>query len=320
MSKKKTRKEKQRTPNIPPLTMLRPRLDAVFGREGWAEQGPDALWAELDGAFAGLKVHEALPVLLRAHEKAPGPVRQRLDEVVPAWLAARGYRDILFALLERGAIYEEGRPTARAWLERAGVGRGALEEAESDREPFFRAFAYDNVFQGTVQVYWYVDRRRLRVRGLSFLIDHNPPWEGAVKDIAVLPARAPEDAIDSFVKGYLPLEEVEAARAKHTILTALQANREQGIRLPRDLIAARDLFLEHVLTLPDAEGTPRFTAADFDELARTGRPAEALVLEERLHGGRTRLPDGSEITILEVDPDELDWGAFRLLDEENEDE
>jgi hypothetical protein len=298
--------------------MLRPRLDAMFGREGWAEQGVDAMCAELDAAFAGLKVHEALPVLLRAYEKAPEPVRKRLDEVVPPWLAARGYRDTLFTLFERGAIYEEGRPTARAWLERAGMARGALEEVESSRDVFFRAFAYSNAFQGTVQVYWYADRRRLRVRGLSFLIDYNPPWEGAVKDIVVLPTRAPEDAIASFVKGYLPLEEVEATEAKRMILTALQANREQGIRLPRDLIAARALFLEHVLTLPDAEGTPRFSAADFDELARTGRPAEALVVEERLHGGRTRLPDGSEVLILDLAEDDL--GSLRLLDEENGDE
>ncbi len=194
------------------------------------------------------------------------------------------------------------------------MARGALDEVGSSQEAFFRAFAYGNIFQGVVQVYWYTDRRQLRVRGLTFLIDYNPPWEGAVKDIAVLPARAPEEAIARSVKGFLALQEIEAAEAKRRILMALKANREQGMRLPRDLIAVRGLFLEHVLTLPDTEDTPRFTAADFDELARTGRSAEALVLDERLHGGRTRLPDGSEVTILQVDPDELDWGSSRLLD------
>ncbi len=50
----------------------------------------------------------------------------------------------------------------------------------------------------------------------------------------------------------------------------------EGIRLPRDLIAARALFLEHVLTLPDGPYTPSFSLQDLDELARTGRAAEGL--------------------------------------------
>ena len=61
---------------------------------------------------------------------------------------------------------------------------------------------------------------------------------------------------------------------KREILTALQCNRAEAIRLPRDLIAARDLFLRHVLTLPDEPDAPSFTAEDFRYLSTHGETPE----------------------------------------------
>lgn len=310
MSKKRRGRDEARRPSTPPITGLRPRLDAMFSREGWAEQDVDALWAELDSAFVGLKAQDALPVLLRSYQQAPERVRRRLDEIIPGWLAARGCRDTLLALVERGAIYPEGQPTAVSWLRDAGVERTALERIEQEPSPFYRAYAYDDGSQGIVDVFWYTDRRRLRVRGMGFLIDHNPPWEGATKDIIAYPSRSPEDAIAEFVETSIErgvfLQEVGAAEAKDTILRSLEANRREGIRLPRDLIAARSLFLEHVLALPNRPGTPSFTAQDFDELARVGRPAEELRWVEQHVGRRVRLKDGQEVVILGGPLDE-DW-------------
>ncbi len=79
MSKKRGGKGKQRKPSIPPLTGLRPRLDAMFFSEGWAERGTDALSMDLDSAFEGLKANEALPVLLRSYQPL-----ERLERDRPA--------------------------------------------------------------------------------------------------------------------------------------------------------------------------------------------------------------------------------------------
>lgn len=313
MSKK--RRGKQKSPNIPPITGLRRRLDAQFRREGWAERDDEALRAALDAAFEGLKADEALPVLVRARQQAPERVGQRLDKVIPGWLDARGYRDTLLALLEQDAIYAEGQPVATTWLQEAGVAPGALEEIQEEPSLFYAAYAYDDTSQGVVFVFWYTDRRRIRVCGMNFLIDHNPPWEGAVKDITVLPTRTPEAATEGvhlFHQRGMAVLEVDPTEAKDAILRALQANRQESIRLPQDLVLAREMFLEHVLTLPDGPETPSFSAQDFDALTQQDRLAEALRVEEQLFGRRMRLEDGSEMVFLgdpldEDDYDEDDW-------------
>jgi hypothetical protein len=298
----KARKQGARGPNIPPITTLRTRLDALLGSEAWAGRDVAALEADLDAALAGSKTDEALPILIRSTMQAPEHVRQRLDEVIPGWLAKHGYQGNLLTLLERGAVYPEGRPAANAWLERAGVESGVLRAIRQEKPSFYRAYAYDDGSQGTVHVYWYVDRRRQRVRGMTFLMDHNPPWEGAVKDIASFPTRTPENAIADFVtpstgRG-IHLQEIGATEAKDIILKAMQTNRKEGIRLPRDLIAAREPFLEHVLTLPDGPNTPPFTAQDFAELASAGESPESLSYAEQHFGRRVRMEDGTEVLVL----------------------
>ena len=124
MSKKnrrKRRKSKHRAPNISPLTLLRPRLDALLGDEAFAEKDSQAIKADLDALFEGLKTYDSLPVLIRAYHSAGGQAQDRLDEIVPGWLDERGYAEPLLTLLERYNIYEEGRERAVAWLKAAGV-------------------------------------------------------------------------------------------------------------------------------------------------------------------------------------------------------
>lgn len=308
MSAKRRKKDKGRRPNIPPRTALRSRVDAAFAREGWPEQDDSTLWAELDALLAGHAADEALPVLLRAHGHAPEAARRRLDEAVPPWLAARGHTDALLDLLARGGVADDLCDTVEAWLVSAGVERTVV--AELLEQPFFRTYLYDDGSQGVVHVYWYTDHRRRRIKGLVVLIDHNPPWEGAVKDVFVTPAKEPEEAIATYVDGPVThdilVHPVAPAQAKAAILRALDANRREEIRLPRDLVAARQVFLEHVLTLSDDPDAPPFDAEAFDALARVGMSAEELRLFEHVVGRTVRLPDGGEVLILGAD-DLEDW-------------
>jgi hypothetical protein len=96
----------------------------------------------------------------------------------------------------------------------------------------------------------------------------------------------------------MELEPVSAERAKTVIMTALNCSRAAKLRLPRDLIAARDEFIRYVLSLPDGPDTPAFVADDFDFLARTGKRPEEVMHFEQTVGRRVRMEDGKELLVM----------------------
>jgi hypothetical protein len=177
---------------------------------------------------------------------------------------------------------------------------------------FLQAYYYDDAetfgepSQAYVVVFWYTNPRRTRAQGVGFLLDYNPPWDGSVKDILVTPNRHPRRVIRDFLeiweRGGMGPETISPEQAKTVILTALNCNRAASLRLPRDLIAARKLFVRYVLSLPDAPDTPSFSEDDFDFLARKGKPPEEVSHFERTVGRRVRLEDGTEIMVM-GDPD-----------------
>jgi len=193
----------------------------------------------------------------------------------------------------------------------AEPGTGKDTKSERSSPSFYKAFTYADGSQGLILILWYAGRDQRQVEGMSFLIDFNPPWEGAVKDIMVLPPRPPKQAEQTYVGAWkrmdMPLKPLDAARAKQKVLQALDANRREGIRLPRDLIRARKAFLAHVLSLPDlANSAPPFTAQDLNRLARTGQTPESIVHFEQTVGRRVRLEDGQELLVI-GDPFDDDW-------------
>ncbi len=113
--------------------------------------------------------------------------------------------------------------------------------------------------------------------------------------------------MDVWSQRGMPIELVGAAEVKKEILECLEANRREGIRLPRDLIRARKLFLEGVLSLPDTPDTPPFSAADFDRLRREGRSPESISHFEQTVGRRVRMEDGKEILVMGAPLDEDEW-------------
>ncbi len=311
MSKmRRDRKGDRLLSSFSPLALLRPRLDGFLSNEALTRKEYDALKADLNAVFKGLKATEFLPVLLSACRDAPLPVQERMDTVVPVWLKEQGHLQALLELVQKRQIAEEERKRALAWLKAAGVDVAHVEKARPVSQ-FHKAYMYSDNSQGIIMLFWYSDRRRSRVQGLGFLIDYNPPWEGSVKDVMVFPQRTPEKARREFVDFWakqFPLSALDPAEVKLEILQALECNRHEQIRLPRDLVRARDLFIKHVLTLPDTPETPSFTPEDFAYLSRSGRPAEAIMEFEQKVGRMVRLEDGTEILIMGADDleDELE--------------
>jgi hypothetical protein len=309
MFKKRKKRKRQHKLSTPPLTLLRPRLDELLGDESWTQKDTQAIKTDLDVVCEGLQAPEFLPVLLKAYQSASAQTQASLDKVMPEWLNERGHTAPLLTLLKQHKIAHPEQKRARAWLKAAGVNPSAFPQTQA-QTLFYQAHMHTDDSQGVIIILWYTNNRRYKVQGMNFLIDFNPPWEGAVKDIIFFPARSAKRALKQYVDPWarrdMPLQPLDATQAKREILKHLEANRREGIRLPRDLILARDSFLEHVLGLADTPETPPFTAEDFDELGRTGEFPEAISHFEQTVGRRVRMEDGQEIIVM-GDPFEDEW-------------
>lgn len=275
------------------------------------------LKTDIDALAQGVKPEQFLAVLLPLYSVSRSV--PALETVVPAWLSERQYQRALQDFLAKEDPEFRIYDFARAWLEQAGGDISALEATVAARNKplFYKAFAHSehvlkNSWQGLVVVTWYTDTRRHKIQGLSILVDHNPPWHGAAKDLMLLPVMHPVELEHSFLghwrKRMSALDEISASEAKTLIIRSLETNRKQNIRLPKDLVAASQMFHKQVLALDDAPDTPLFTMEDFELLSKTGRSAEMIWSEERTVGRRITGSDGREIFIdADTANEMMDW-------------
>lgn len=297
MSKKD---KKQSAPNFSPAALLRPRLDGLWRDEVLLHKDAATMQADLDVLVRGIKPDQFVPILLRAYLAASLQARTHLDTILPTWLCARDSLPVLEKMVASPSLDEEARKQALAWL--AASGRDALVVTPTAENLFYQAYDLDDKSQALVVVLWYTDVKKRRVYGMGFLIDYNPPWDGAIKDVMLYPKLDPRDAkrkyIDIWAEDGQALTPIRGATAKTKILQCLECNRRSKIRLPRDLIANRDAFARFVLALPDASDTPKFTAADWDALTRQPQTVEEIRRVEQTIGRRVRMEDGKELWIL----------------------
>ncbi len=299
MSKK--HKKKPSASGLPAVALLRPRLDALWGQEALARKEDSAVRADLDAMARGVRPDALFLTMLQAYLAAPAESQARLDAIVPGWLRERGHQDTLTKIAADVSLAGDLQERALAWLMAAGVETSALARPPQT-EMFYRAYFYEDDSQATLHILWYTDARKTHVRGFNFLIDYNPPWDGAVKDIIFYPQRTPQGAIKDFIEIWnqrgMRLKSITAMEAKQKALKALDCNRKSNIRLPRDLIAARQHLIRQVLSLPDGPNTPTITTKDIDFLCRNGQRPEEIMRFEQTVGRRVRMKDGKEIIVM----------------------
>lgn len=307
--------KKERRVNISPATMLRPRMDKLWGDEALLHKEDAAIADDLDVLARDVSSELLVKTMLRAYGAASEGAQERLDEVVPGWLAASGHVDTLAELTSERSLGPDLRPQALAWLKAAGRSVDGLEDVPSlflkaqylvDQNP------WGGLSQAYVGVFWHLSPQKNRAQGFAFLIDYNPPWDGSVKDAFVTPKASPRRLLEKLQEiwshGPLGEEDIGPAEAKTVILEALNCNREAEIRLHRDLRRERDAFEEMVLSLPDGPDTPDFTMEDFDYLAQHGERPEKLMHIEQTQGRRVRSKDGEEMVIVDLrGPDFDPW-------------
>ncbi|HKZ68931.1 MAG TPA: hypothetical protein VJ020_02565 [Anaerolineales bacterium] len=292
-------KKKHTLPNIPAETLLRLRLDGLWQNPNLPGQTVEQIESDMQTVVRGGKPDQIINVMLAAFGAAPAQAKTRLESVLPHWIARQNYLDALAALLHNDKLPAELRPIVEEWL--ATLGRSARVAVENRVSTFHSAYEVHDEWQTAVIVLWYSNRQRSRARGMNFLIDRNPPWYGALKEIMLLenkmPAQLKERYVDIWGRQRQTMIPISAVEAKRLIVTALTDSLARQIRLPDELILFREQFFEHILTLPDAADTPRFTVDDFRAASQTGQSAEEIARFEKKVGRRIVGDDGQEIFI-----------------------
>ncbi|MCC7353072.1 MAG: hypothetical protein IT330_04880 [Anaerolineae bacterium] len=301
------RKDKTRTTvNLPASTFLRSRLDNLWSSETLPQQDQAAIYDDLDAMARGVKPDLLLQTMIRAYLAASTQAQARLEQVIPGWLRDRHLLATLEEIVAGQRLAGELQPRALAWLAAAGQDTHALVAQLQDT--FYEAYFFGDDSQATLSIFWYADHKKTRARGFNFLIDYNPPWDGAIKDIILFPQRETKEMvaqITEYARGMgSALEPISAVEAKQKALQALTCNRKSKIRLPRDLIAAREYFIRYVLSLPGGPETPSITVEDVDFLSRNGQLPEEIMHFEQTVGRRVRMEDGKEILIRGFDLDD----------------
>lgn len=301
---KKQRKSKgpSKRPNLSPLSMLRPRLDGLMNNPEWLIKNDDDILVDIKAVVQGIDADAYLPTLIRSTESAPVEVGQRLNQLIPKWLAADAIVQTLVTLLDEENIPIEDQPRAKEWLVAAGVDE---DELNKERESSF-ADAYfasdDKPSQGVLFIFWYVNRQRTRVSGLSMLVDYHPPWEGSTKEQYITSQMSLKETIrkhiDIWHERALTVTQLDGESAKAKFAEILRCNMKEGIRLHSDLIVEKQKVIRHVLSLPEPVDGPTISLNEFEALCHEGEKPETLMFRERTFGYQTRMDDGREITLI----------------------
>jgi hypothetical protein len=304
---KKSQQSAQQNPAIR-LSSLGPRLENLF-----AVSSSDAhtLFRELDRLTQGLKPASFLPLLVGALAATPETQRAILGQPLSEWLRERGLLEPLQTLESRRTFKEPDRSVARDLLAAGGVSL-APDVAVNPADLFLAAYEFGETSQDSPTMFWYEDERRRRVCSASFLVDFEPPWEGALKDVAFARHRNLDEGLSEYRLQWRLSElepiPIDAATLAQRVWQALRQNQAQGIRLPADFIAVLPQIMPLLSALPIASGAAPLSATEIDSLTTTGRSAESIRMEERRFGFQTRLPDGSVIRVMPP-PGEEPWGG-----------
>ena len=294
------------TSNLSATALLRPRLDVLLKDSALAEKSDAEIHSALDELARGVKSDLLLPTLIRAFLTAHVTNRTRLDTLLPAWLHSRNHLAALNELLAKEKLDYELRGQAGAWLEANGITPPQPTPISTDL--FYQAYDLDDKSQALVVVFWYTDAKKNRIYGMNFLIDYNPPWDGAIKDVMLYPKLDPRDAkwkyVDIWKERGQALQPISGAQAKTKILKCLECNRKNQIRLSRDLVNNRDAFWRFVIALPDERNTPKFSDDNWQALIKQGQSADEIMRYEQTVGRRVRMEDGKEVLIM---GDLSDW-------------
>jgi hypothetical protein len=104
-------KKKRPRRNIPPATLLRPRMEDLFRDDTLLPKEDAAIQEALRALTQGVSDRLFVKTLLRAYAAASEAVQARLDAILPGWLAAHDDVEVLQMLAEERSLGPDLRPS-----------------------------------------------------------------------------------------------------------------------------------------------------------------------------------------------------------------
>lgn len=276
-----TRTRASQRPNIPPSASLRAHLDALWQPTTLTTQDDATQHAALETITTGIAPLHALPIILAAYGAVSTEHHPRIDTILVPWLRAHHHADPLHELIRTRRLTKQQTQHALHWLAATGIDISNLS-TDWNRDSFYRAYYYrDTTQQAELFVFFYPDYRRRTVQLLDFLIDHNPPWNGAIKEFVATRPRKPQDAIDEVLRSWNQnrpdgLHECDAETMAAIFGHALLCNHTSTIRLPSKMEAWRDDLVQYILSWVPADEMPDVTPNLLDSLLLHGQQPEVL--------------------------------------------
>ncbi len=219
-----------------------------------------------------------------------------------------GAADMLLAIVHTTARLKVRQAARNALLKLAGRGvfpQSSIVKSFSE-ERFYAAYCTDptNPWQQQVTMAW--EWPGDTTQAIVFLLDFGFPWRGSIKDM--------------FVSRYMPKRQLQRelldkgneqrripfARARQSILDALEANRRHRVRLPPEYDDFRQL-IERRIVNPSPEALAQAEALDAETVDEWGEPEEPVVRGVEFIDGKPIVIFGEgDLDAFEGDPEDIE--------------
>ncbi len=198
-----------------------------------------------------------------------------------------GAADMLLAIAHGTARPDVRRAARNALLELAGKGvfpQSSLIKAFS-QEQFYAAYCTDPAHPWQQQMVMIWEWPDDVCQGIVFLLDFGFPWQGSIKDMFVTQYMSKRRLHRELLEKHLEHRRIPFARARRTILDAVEANRRHRMRLPPEYNQFQRLIERRIIN-PSPEALARAESLDAGTVDEWGEPEGPIVRSEFMVDGQ----------------------------------
>lgn len=219
-----------------------------------------------------------------------------------------GAADMLLAIVHTTARPKVRRAARNALLKLAGHGvfpQSPLIKRFSE-EQFYAAYCTDPTQPWQQQVVMAWEWPGDITQAIVFLLDFGFPWRGSIKDMFVTRYISKRELQRDLIDKGIEQRRVPFARARQSILDALEANRRYRVRLPPEYDQFRQL-IERRIVNPSPEALAQAEALDAKTVDEWGEPEEPVVRGVQFVDGRPLIIfDEADLDAVEGGPPDIE--------------
>jgi hypothetical protein len=316
-------KKKHSAPKISPLATINFRISTFLASTDAASGDAATIYKQLDSLLHGIKPEQLISFLLPAIQSAPRQVSAHLTEHLVQWVVNNNLINNLKNFLVKEGAMGNRFDVADTWLANLDIdiSTDINTKTSAAANLFVEAKAHgDNEWQCSIHALWYTDRRKYNQHGFCFLLDRNPPWNGAVKDFFIVEPSMVQHLLSRMRNDFNgingpKLYDCSQERVKELLVKAFRDSAKAGLRMPHDLAEAKEDFWKFFQMLPQSGDETDFSREEYDTLFKRGKSVESLSNYEQ-NVGRYILDDNGKAVFVSADPAFDKFGDTQLLSDE----